>query len=71
MEILRRMISRNFFKFGFVVLFCFLVLNVILSFTITFLNNPLMLSYHPDFFIGVLFGIAIIGCAYLGWNKKE
>lgn len=64
------MISKNFFKFGFIILTCFIILNFIFAFMVLFLNNPLKFSWHPDFFNGLLFGITYFGTIYLGWLKK-
>lgn len=63
--------KKEFFQFSFIVLFCFLCLTIILGFTVKFLGNPLNLSFHQDFFIGSLFGITLISCAYMGWVKYE
>lgn len=63
-------INKNFFKFGFIILTSFIVLNCIFGLTIFVLDNPLNFSWHPDFFIGLLFGTTYFGTIYFGWLKK-
>jgi hypothetical protein len=66
--------KKEFFQFSFFVLNCFIIIDLFLALTIFIpihgYYNYLMLSWHPDFFIGLLFGIAFFGSAYLGWLKK-
>lgn len=65
------MINKNFFKFGFIILNLFLVLNLVFALTIFLFDNPLSFSWHPDFFTGLLFGLTYCGTLYLGWLKNE
>lgn len=61
---------KNFFRLGFILLFFNIVFVSICALTIFLFGNPFSFSWHPDFFSGVLFGIAFFGSLYLGWLKK-
>ena len=63
--------KQDYFKFGFIVLFLFLLLDIGFALSIFLLGNPLGFSWHPDFFNGILFSVALFGSAYLGWKKKD
>jgi len=62
---------KRFFKFGFIILTCFIILDFVFVLTILLFNNPLRFSWHPDFFSGLFFGITYFGAYYYGWLNKE
>lgn len=63
--------NKYFFRFGFIILTSFNILLFIFALTIFTLDNPFMFSWHPDFFIGIFYGLAYFGSFYLGWIKNK
>lgn len=63
--------KKTFFQFGFIVLFCMIIFNFGCTLTIFLLDNPFGFSYHQDYYIGLLFGLTFLSCAYLGFIKKD
>lgn len=63
-------LKKAFFRCCFIYFMIIIAFNVFFVFTILFFNNPFNLSFHPVFYTGVLFGIALSGSIYLGWGKE-
>lgn len=66
-----KMNTKPFFKFGFIVLLFFIIFDCVMGLTVFFLDNPFNLSFHSEFYVGLLLGLTFFSTAYIGYLKND